>query len=161
MTAFEIVLKRPTIVPEAVPAEPSDLDFDSIVMELCTVLASSDCFFRIGGFGQSDWPVDIRYDLSTLIEQLPETLGAVRSRLPATIDLYGQGIERTLRFDFGGNFVNVSCDSRTRWKPEVNIQGMTYSGLLSMLESVAKEFAESLRLVWPRLATLPPFLGWL
>jgi hypothetical protein len=160
-TSFEIVLRRPTAVASTAAAGPSGLDFDSIVMDLCQVLAGSDCFFRIGGFGQSDWPVDVRYDLSTLIEQLPDTLDKVRSRLTAEIDLCAQGVERTLRFEINGDLVVVSCESRTSWTPEFNVENIDYSDLLSMLESVATEFAESLRLVWPQLAGSVPFVNWL
>ena len=160
-TSFEIVLRGPAVVASTVAAEPFGQDFDSVVMDLCQVLAENDCYFRIGGFGQSDWRVDVRYDLSTLIEQLPDTLDKVRSRLAAEIDLYAQGVERTLRFEINGDFVTVLCESRTSWTPEFSVEDIGYSGLLSMLESVATEFAESLRLVWPQLANSMPFVKWL
>lgn len=160
-TPFEIAFRRPVAVVPAVPSGPSGLDFDSVVMDLCQALAESDCFFRIGGFGQSAWPVDVRYDLSTLIEQLPDVLDKIGSRLSAKIDLYGQGVERVLRFEVNGDRVEVSCESRASWIPEFDVQNIDHLDLLSRLESVAKEFAESLRLVWPELAGMEPFVNWL
>ncbi|NED44980.1 hypothetical protein G3I65_34185 [Amycolatopsis sp. SID8362] len=155
------MLKRPTTIASMVPAVPSDLEFESVVMDLCVVLDDSDCVFEIGGFGQSEWPVDVRYDLSTFMEQLPEALERIRSGFPAEIDLYGQGIERSLRFEVDGDFVNVSCVSRTNWIPDPDIETIDLSKLLAMLESISVEFAESLRLIWPRAAAVAPFVNWL
>ncbi|GAA1765891.1 hypothetical protein GCM10009681_41200 [Luedemannella helvata] len=159
MAPFNVTLTRPvTVIPTV--AMPSDLDFDSVVMELCQVLSETDCTFRIGGFGQSNWPVDVRYDLSTLVEQLPDVLSQIRSRELAEIDFYGQGVERTLRFGVGEERVFVSCISRTRWVPDPAEEELGYSELLSMLESVAAEFSESVQLIWPQLAEMKPFSEW-
>lgn len=159
MASFNITFIRPVAVIPAV-AGPSDLDFDSVVMDLCQVLAETDCTFRIAGFGQSQWPVDVRYDLSTLVEQLPDVLTQIRAHESAEIDLYGQGIERTLRFGIHEDGVIVSCVSRTRWAPNPVKEELSYSELVSMLESVAAEFGESLRLIWPQLAEMKPFSEW-
>lgn len=162
MSFFNITLVGPSVV--APMAEgPSGLDFESVVMDLCSVLAEADCSFGIAGFGQAKWPVDVRYDLSTLVEQLPETLSRIKARESAEIDLYGQGTERTLAFSFGvgGDWVTVTCLSRTGWIPVPAQVELEYSKLLEMLESVAFEFAKSLRLVWPQCVELAPFSEWL
>lgn len=161
-TSFKITFRRPTAVGSPAIARPSGQDFDSIVMDLCTVLAESDCSFEIEGFGQCEWPVDVRYDLSTVMEQLPETLIKIRLGSSAEIDLYGQGVERRLRFEpYGGGLIAILCESRTDWTPEPATELTRRSDLLLMLERIAVEFAESLRLVWPSLVDADPFVGWL
>jgi hypothetical protein len=136
-TPFKITFRRPTAVAPPAVAGPSGQDFDSIVMDLCAVLAESDCSFEISGFGQYEWPVDVRYDLSTLMEQFPETLSQIRSGGSAEIDLYGQGVQRSLRFEPRGNgLVSVLCESRTDWTPEPATELTSYSDLLFMLKSV-------------------------
>ncbi len=87
-------------------------------MEVCEFLGDTGYAFRISGFGQAEWPVDVWYDLSTLVEQLPDALAALRRGEPAEIDLYGQGVERTLIFEPAGDVVSITCSSRTRWQPE-------------------------------------------
>jgi len=152
------------ICPSAVEATaegPPDLGFESVVMDLCSVLAETNCAFSIAGFGQAEWPVDVRYDLSTLVEQLPELLSNIRVRRSAEIDLYGQGIERTLRFDVEGDRIVATCVSRTGWTPSPAKEELDYSELLEMLDSVAFEFAKFLRLVWPQCAGMVPFVDWL
>ncbi|MEU5260409.1 hypothetical protein [Amycolatopsis sp. NPDC021455] len=122
-----------------------------MVMDLCVILAENECSFEICGFGQLRWPVDVKYDLSTFIEQLPEALRCIKDRVPVEVDLYGQGIERSLKFETKGEFVHISCESRTGWVPRPDVEKIGYLDLLSMLESVASEFTSSLRLVWPQL----------
>jgi hypothetical protein len=160
MTSFNIVLVAPSTATSAAEG-PSDLDFQSVVMELCSRLAETDCVFRMSGFGQARWPVDIRYDLSTLVEQLPDLLGGLRANASAEVDLYGQGIERTLSFVVTGDRVTITCASRTGWIPNPDVEEIDRSTLLVMVESVASEFAEFMRMMWPQCARTAPFVDWL
>ncbi|MBL1098091.1 hypothetical protein [Streptomyces coffeae] len=48
--------------------------YDCLVMEGCRQLEDTDCRFVIGGFGQQCWRFDVGYDMSSLVEQLPELL---------------------------------------------------------------------------------------
>ncbi|MBQ0989361.1 hypothetical protein KBX08_04555 [Micromonospora sp. H61] len=159
MTSLNIVLAVPSAAEPAVGG-PSELDYESVVMELCSRLAETDCVFRMAGFGQEQWPVDIRYDLSTLIEQLPELLNGLRSNGPVEVDLYGQGVERTLSFVVAGDRVTATCASRTGWIPNPDVEEIELAELLAMIEAVAFEFAKFLRMVWPQCAKMAPFADW-
>jgi hypothetical protein len=159
MASFNIVLVAPSTAEPAAEG-PSDLDYESIVMELCSRLAETDCVFSMAGFGQEQWPVDIRYDLSTLIEQLPELLSALRSNGSVEVDLYGQGVERTLSFVVVGDRVTATCASRTGWIPNPDVEEIDLAELLAMIESVAFEFAKFMRMVWPQCAKAAPFVDW-
>jgi hypothetical protein len=159
MTSLNIVLVVPSTAEPAAEG-PSELDYESVVMELCSRLAETDCVFRMAGFGQEQWPVDIRYDLSTLIEQIPELLSGLRSNGSVEVDLYGQGVERTLSFVVAGNRVTATCISRTGWIPSPDVEEIDLSELLAMIESVAFEFAKFMRMVWPQCAKMAPFMEW-
>ncbi len=159
-TSFKVNFLAPDSIVSEAPALPSSLEFESVVMDLCAVLAENECSFEVSGFGQLEWPVDVKYDLSTFVEQLPEALRGIRDRTSAEIDFYGQGLERRLIFEFKGELVNISCESRTNWVPKPNVEEIGYQELLSMLESVASKFASSLRLVWPQLENKDPFCNW-
>lgn len=159
MASFNIVLVAPSTAEPAAEG-PSYLDYESIVMELCSRLAETDCVFRMAGFGQKQWPVDIRYDLSTLVEQLPELLSALRSNGSVEVDLYGQGVERTLSFVVAGDRVTTACASRTGWIPNPDVEEIDLAELLAMIESVAFEFAKFMRMVWPQCAKTAPFVDW-
>ncbi|BCB78383.1 hypothetical protein GCM10022251_30330 [Phytohabitans flavus] len=159
MTSFNVVLVVP-LTAELAAEGPSDPDYESVVMELCSRLAETDCVFRMAGFGQEQWPVDIRYDLSTLIEQLPDLLNGLRSNGSVEVDLYGQGVERTLSFVVNGDRVTAACASRTGWMPNPDVEEIDLAELLAMIESVAFEFAKFMRMVWPQCAKTAPFVDW-
>jgi len=145
---WSVVLRRPsTATPSPVP--PSASDYDSVVMDACMVLAETDIHFGVCGFGQSTWPVDISYDLSTFVEGLPEAIGNLVRRAPAVIDMYGQGLERALSFEPHGGDVQVHCTSRTSWRPDPPTVRMRYADVVGMLSAVAEEFAASLAVIWP------------
>lgn len=91
----------------------SSHDYESLVMEACQALGEADCQFHVGGFGQDYWPVDIAYDLSSAIEQLPGAVQALQRDKQAVIDFYGQGIERCLTLTPSHAAITVQCSSRT------------------------------------------------
>ncbi|TDU05341.1 hypothetical protein EDD99_3850 [Streptomyces sp. 846.5] len=71
-------------------------------MRGCADLASADASSLIGGFGRNDWEFDISYDLSALMESLPDLIAAVRHQQQFELDLYPQGVERTLNLPVPG-----------------------------------------------------------
>lgn len=159
-SSFAMTLVRPATAVAAV-AGPPESDFESLVMELCLILADTDCAFRISGFGQERWPVDVPYDLSTVVEQLPDALTQLAKGRPADIDLYGQGIERTLHLRPDGDLIRIRCTSRTGWVPDPAAEVRSAEEVTSMLTTVAREFAECVRMIWPRHAGRSPFAEWL
>ncbi|MEV6055815.1 hypothetical protein [Streptomyces sp. NPDC052107] len=92
-------------------------DYESLVMDACELLAETDCRFRVAGFGQGPWPVDISYDLSSVIEQLPQALTALRRKNRAQIDFCGQGFERVVVFVPLGDQITMTCTTQTGWIP--------------------------------------------
>lgn len=157
---MEFTLVPPTRDYRITPEIDRAADYESLVMDCCAVLADTDAEFKAAGFGQERWPVDIAYDLSTVVEQLPSAIGALRNGQAAEIDMYGQGVERLVHMNPHGGTVEMRCLSRTSWKPTPEIESADMSDLLAMLEGLAESFAESLVRASPRLIDLEPFASW-
>ncbi|WP_406450801.1 nucleoside-triphosphatase [Streptomyces sp. NBC_00876] len=152
----------PRSAPAGDPVPPeADEEYETLVMEACEALAEAgDCGFRMGGFGTPEWPVDVAYDLSTLMEQLPALLAGVRAGREVEVDLYSQGLERTLTFHPEGEVVAIRCASRTRWVPEPEWERVPRDELLAMLTGLAADFADGLAAVDSPLAEVSPFREW-
>lgn len=141
--------------------EPGD-DYETLVMEACSALSDvGGSRFHIGGFGTDEWPLDVAYDLSAFMEQLPSLLVGVRDRREVEVDLYSQGIERTLTFRPSGDFVVIGCDSRTNWVPSPERESIAQSELVAMLSKLAEDFARGLKAINSELSEVAPFERWL
>ncbi|PRY01837.1 hypothetical protein [Allonocardiopsis opalescens] len=159
---FAIALRPPSQWPEpptVVP--PEDADFATAVMRYCELLAETDCAFHVGGFGEPHWPVDVAYDLSAVIEQLPDLLSSLRERRAGSLDFYGQGIERTLEFTPNGDTTLIRCGSRTAWRPDPEVETAHGSELEDMLTALAHDFAVSAARLHPPAALVPQLADWL
>lgn len=159
--AFSFFITPATQPPGTVaPMPDGDLAYDSLVMEACEVLAETDCTFSICGFGSDDWPVDIAYDLSALVEQLPDLLGDLRGNRVGEIDLYGQGVERTLHFHPSGSEVKVTCTVRITWSPDPAVESIDRDQLRAMIVRLLSAFSTSLKVTRSPLADIAPFPAW-
>jgi hypothetical protein len=164
---FRFRLTRPTgtrlsdeRLEERGPLE-DDSSYEYLAMRGCAELAATDASFLIGGFGRKDWEFDISYDLSALMESLPELIAAVRHQQRFELDLYPQGVERTLTFRFPeGETVEVDCRSRTAWTPNPVTEVCDRAELLAMCTGLASDFAASLHAIGSDVAELSPFCAW-
>jgi hypothetical protein len=146
----------------AAPLEPLEdfEDYEYLVMRACGVLAETDASFHIGGFGRDDWGFSVGYDMSAFMEELPYLVDGVRSGDETEVDLYPQGVERTLTFSPVGGEVRVRCESRTSWVPRPDVEVGSAAELLTMCDRLATDFATALAAVAPSIARLAPFDGW-
>jgi hypothetical protein len=158
--AFHFRVVPPSPGPPRLLGVPDDRDYDSLVMASCDALGETDAAFHVHGFGQSPWPVDVAYDLSTFVEQLPNLEENVRAGRPSAVDFYGQGIERKLTFEPLGLVVAVRCTSRVPWTPVPDIEIIERRRLVDLLVGVRGAFARSLLIVAPDIAALRPFSEW-
>lgn len=159
---FTCSLTTPRIIvpPEEGVAISGAHDFRSLVMHACALLSKTDCQFHVGGFGQDDWPVDVGYDLPTVIEQLPDLIADIRARAEAELDFYGQGVERKLVFAPGDDMMEIRCYSGTSWNPNPEIERTSFTDIELMFMKLADDFVASLELVDPRMTGLSPFATW-
>lgn len=135
-------------------------DFDYLVMQGCRVLAESGCEFHIGGFGSQDWKFDIAYDMSTLLEQLPQLVEGLRQDGTGEIDFYSQGVERSVAFNKAGSNYEMRCHSRTSWRPSPSVETAKIVAVNKMLEDLAFNFSSALALASSEIADLEPFSAW-
>lgn len=147
--------------PTAVAPVPPDFeltdDYVCAVMGVCDeLLAETDCRFRMGGFGKSEWGVDT-LDMSTVVESLPGAILDLRANREATIDLYEQGIERELTFTPEGDSVVIRCTSRTSWQPDPDVERAPREVVMSLLGGLVREFKVALQHGCPDFASAPPF----
>lgn len=134
------------------PAEPG-APYETVVIEACSMLAEAGgASFHIGGFGDESWHLDVAYDLSAFVEQLPELLAGVREGREVEIDLYPQGVERTLTFRPAGGAVTIHCHSRTDWVPDPTVETIGRAELATMLADLAEAFTTSVATLSTHLA---------
>ncbi|MFF3774502.1 hypothetical protein [Streptomyces sp. NPDC002232] len=148
-----------TELPDPLETELSD-DYESLAMDACQLLSETDAQFIMSGFGQDEWPVDVSYDLSTVIEQLPSAMESLRQGRSTEIDLYGQGIERRLIFTTSNNVTEIRCVSRTSWRPHPEVETVPHDEALKLLAGLAGEFGAALRRAAPEFARRTPFATW-
>ena len=126
---------------EQLVCELEDID---AALQLITEIAAlrGDYLFRVSGFGQPEWPVDLRVDLLVIVEQLPNALTYIdKDHAEFSLDFYEQGIERYLHFNISRNgFVNIACTSETDWKPHPPEIVLPTEQVREMFQKLAKSF---------------------
>ncbi|AKJ08600.1 hypothetical protein ABB07_00605 [Streptomyces incarnatus] len=135
-------------------------DYESLVMDACELLGETDCCFHVAGFGQDPWPVDVSYDLSAVIEQLPQVRTSLRRMERAQIDFYGQGVERVVTFGPAGERITMTCTTQTDWIPAPAIETAPLSDVEGMLAGLAHDFRRALDRACPDIAAREPFAQW-
>ncbi|MEU0002256.1 hypothetical protein ACIPM5_30615 [Streptomyces microflavus] len=136
--------------------------YETLVVEACSALSGARAGeFHMGGFGCDEWPVDVAYDLSAFMEQLPPLLEGIRKSREVDVDLYSQGVERKLSFCPSGDLVVIHCESRTNWIPNPVRESIDRGELIAMLSKLAIGFAVGLRAINSELSEVAPFEAWL
>lgn len=159
--SFNPAVQSRAAAPGLASLEPGD-DYETLVMEACTALFDAGgSRFHIGGFGNDEWPLDIGYDLSAFMEQFPSLIAGVRERREVEVDIYSQGIERTLTFRPSEDLVMIHCESRTNWVPNPEFESIAQSELVAMLSKLAQNFARVLKAINSELSGVAPFSCWL
>jgi hypothetical protein len=134
-----------------------------MLAEICDALDDARCLaFRVDGFGQLPWPVDVRTDLLTVLEQLPDILKSIRN--PGVdeflLDFYEQGIERQVTFRKRGIWVDLRCESRLDWVPQNDTETIRSAALEVMMRGVARVFIDCVRRLLPSVDANPNFQAW-
>lgn len=134
----------------------------SILCDVCDALETSGTL-TFEGFGRGRWWMDIRCDLSILLESLPIAIGAIAARGDFSIDLYEQGHEMRLRFFADGDTYTaraLKLDS-DQAVPGLRPETIDRAALAAMLTAVLDEFLRAVRELYPFLLDHPWLQGWL
>ncbi|MGB3401140.1 MAG: hypothetical protein WBA77_00455 [Microcoleaceae cyanobacterium] len=137
-------------------------DATSVIIDLCDILEEEEIVcFRVKGFGQNNWPVDVATDLSSILEQLPEVIDSIhKENYPCHLDFYEQGIERKLVFEKSDKLVKITCYSRTSWIPSPTFILENKEYILSMFIKLKSSFVEVANKVCPQLSASDLFIVW-
>lgn len=141
---FSIRLPERTRARIPVDVETEDLDSPDVIIAAASMaLAEADARFHVEGFGESDWNLDVRYDMSIFLEQIPNALHELNSGNDFEIEIYSQGVERILAFHIHGGDVNIVCRSGTAWVPRPSEEVTTTRELVVMFTKLAVDFARA------------------
>jgi hypothetical protein len=135
-------------------------DYFSSVILACGLLQNAGYRFRLAGFGREDWNLDVGYDMSTVIEQLPSLLRGLRSTGSGEVDLYSQGLEATFSFERKEDLAFISCHSRIKRQIKLPMESIRFDLLEQMLVRLAMDFSNALYGIAPELVQNPPFCSW-
>lgn len=129
-------------------------DVTTLISDICETLdKSGKVYFRVSGFGQDLWRVDVRTDLPVLLEQLPEAIDAATNEIGSsfTLDFYEQGIERRLVFTPDGDEFVVRCESDTDWQPDPEEEKIKATRVRKMLLAIRDRFLTVARTAAPEI----------
>jgi hypothetical protein len=141
--------------------DPELDDIRSILGDVCERVPEGGGTFVISGFGQDPWPVDVRTELTVLLEQLPDALDALQSHAPFELDFYEQGLQRKITFAPLGTDYLASCQSYGNWQPAAVVERIDSASLFLTLMAVQREFMRFLRQSFPGLARHPWVQEWI
>ncbi|MCY9591892.1 hypothetical protein PC41400_09145 [Paenibacillus chitinolyticus] len=124
-----------------------DLEKDcalAVTSMVCDIFEISGAVrFKVSGFGQKDWPVDCRTDLSTVMEQVPEILKKIElNQYDFILDFYEQGMERQVAFSPDKDAIKLTCSSRTHWTPDPVFIHMKREQISRIFEDLYNRFLE-------------------
>ncbi|MBB0246167.1 hypothetical protein FNQ90_19155 [Streptomyces alkaliphilus] len=149
--AFMLSLISPVEKIEEFSSVGEEEEYESMVMVVCEALQEAGFGFHMEGFGLNPWPVDVSYDLSSVMEQLPDLLGSLRNGEVGGINFYGQGIEADLSFSEDGDFFRIHCDPRVPLAITRQEERIEKGEFLSMAHELSEGFVEAARVVLPTL----------
>lgn len=134
-------------------------DVRSILMDICRALDTRS-EFRVSGFGQQRWPVDVSCDLGIFLEQLPYALRRLQAGQTAQIDLYEQGVERTLDWVPAGPVCVATCRSWSTWQPDPSVQTVSTRDVIDLMSTTLETFLGAMAQMAPELLAHPWIVEW-
>jgi hypothetical protein len=136
-------------------------NYKVLVIYACDLLSRTDTRFHISGFGDENWKVDVKYDLSLFMEQFPYLMRALASGNGYEMSLYSQGLERQLTFSPKLDEVEIRCASGTSWSPDPDREFLATLALKEMFTKLGTDFVRALETVDRKLAEMEPLNRWL
>lgn len=160
--------------PRCITLEPQVLEmclYDpceiSILSGICEALQDWGALrFVVSGFGESEWPSDVKTELCIAMEQLPEIahwLSSADRESICALDFYEQGVERYLTISYvNQQALEIKCESRTLWKPNPESEFVSVEEFRLMLASLVQDLIRCGRAVAPGVLTEHPmFFEWI
>lgn len=146
-------------------------DVIEILFELCKRLEESNIVrFRVEGFGNSSWPVDVQTDFEIVLEQLPNLLKFLDTSESGTsyLEFYEQGIERQLVFTKIGDLIKINChqmvvydgDYVDSWGQDIEEEPIQLKSLKLMICNLVRSFTSIANELCPTWTSHELFQKW-
>lgn len=137
-------------------------NIESLIMDICEFLSDTQLVrFKVSGFGESAWPVDVGTDMAVIIPQVPEVINALYKSEDTSISFYEQGIERELLFSPHNSSVKVSCKDLAGKKTVPINEIIDLSEILEMLFKFFNSFISLSKNTCPDITHHKIFQDWL
>jgi len=158
---FELTVQlHPSALSTALPTQTGDDSeletAEAQLMTACEFIADARVAdFRLLCCGEHPWPVDVRTDLSILLEQLPALLQALDEGAPSfQLRMYEQGIETVLAFTRMDGMLRIHCEpllagGENRFGAHDEVVGVEI--LVRAVAGVLSNFIECCERVCPQL----------
>ncbi|WP_407885991.1 hypothetical protein [Scytonema sp. NUACC26] len=148
-------------------------DVREIFSRLCEELQNSNLVrFRVEGFGELPWPVDVLTDFLTVIEQVSDLLKFLDTPESSIgyLDFYEQGIQKRLVFNKEDDLIKINCHGilinnqggklATSWGQDIEEEPIEKKSLKSMICQLIKTFVLIANEVSPTLTSNIFFQEW-
>ncbi|GAA4625640.1 hypothetical protein GCM10023113_19480 [Cellulomonas oligotrophica] len=152
--AFEAAAEVP---PHAGPFEVHGDYFTDVIVACALLDDVAAGRFVLVGFGRDPWPLQVGYDMSAFLEELPDVVAGIRSGQDVELDLYPPGIEATFVFSADADDVVIRCSSRATWQPSPDVERIDRRELLAMLDALVADVARALHDIAPSVAERSAF----
>ena len=130
-----------------------------VLAPLCSALARDPRVALVLRFGDEAWPVDVGTDLCTLVEQLPQVARSLEGAF--SIDLFEQGIERTLAFvPIDGDAYQVRCSRLVSPAEVLGTLRVSAAEVQASLRRLTTRFVAMAEVVGPELVRDPAYQAW-
>jgi hypothetical protein len=136
-------------------------NINSLLADLCDRLEDLNVLeFSVGGFGQANWRVDIRYDLLSFLEQIADVLEAISKKRRVDLSFPEQGMQRIIHIVPLNGSCKLSCSSFGNWTPSGELIEIESLELIQSFVSVTKTFFLASETYCPVLSRHDWFLEW-
>lgn len=151
-------------------------DVQEIMSLLCEKLENfSLARFRVEGFGETAWPVDVSTDFLAVLEQLPDLIKFLNIDTDESsvfyLDFYEQGIQRRLVFRKNEGLVTVACQPfpinnsvsivpNASWGRQIEENPIEKKVLKDMVCEIVRNFVLAAKKLCPNLAAHWCFQEW-
>ena len=137
-------------------------DIESLIMDICDSLSETERVqFKVSGFGDSQWPVDVWLHLSTIVPQIPDVLIALNESKDVALDFYEQGVGRVLHFHCNSHIVEVRCKDLFDKFEHPTKELINLSELKQMLTDFLQSFIYLATIACPNIVNHEMFRKWL
>jgi hypothetical protein len=139
-------------------------DHTSVISDICEYLHQTGKIdFIVSGFGSERWPVDCKFDLPLIIEELPGIIQNFNNNnFNFCLGFYEQSLMREITFSEEYGNLHLACKSLTQgWSPSPSCIIMEKLSVKKMFEGLFGDFISCSQKICPELLDEKLFRDWI